>query len=73
VNAEVAKHYDACLANLNRAQYAYRWGGDADRDRAILLVYDLIGDLQRIRSAMLDERFLDRQRAGVSALEGGDG
>jgi hypothetical protein len=59
---------EACLAGLYKARYAYCW--DEDPDRAILLLYDLIGDLQQVRAAMLDERFLRRaERAGALAGE----
>jgi hypothetical protein len=56
----------ACFTrDFNRAKRAYRRG---DHNAAALLLYDLIKDLNQIRSLVLDEYFLEsRQRADALA------
>ena len=61
----VERRIEGFRHGLNRASAAYR---AEDVNRAVLLLYDLIGDLQRIRSSMLDEMFSEgRERANALA------
>ena len=53
------------LQGFRQAYHAY-WEGDLDA--AILLLYDLISDLQRLRTVILDERFALRSTEPVEGV-----